>query len=77
MECLIDGEFFVAEDIPVPALDIQLFALSGGANDDDHMWHTFEQLRRVNEVPDGSQIWGTTSAFLDACRACGWPSRLS
>lgn len=64
--CLIDDEFFVAQAIPIPALDSQLFDLSCGPNDDDHQWHTFEAFRELDHLTPGMEIWGSVEAFLAA-----------
>lgn len=67
--CLIDNEFFVAPEIPVPNLDDQLLALSDGPTEDDHMWHTFLGVRRVEELPKDAQLWGSATELLEAFRA--------
>lgn len=45
-------EFFVAEQLGIPALYGQLWRLSDGPTDDDHVWHTFHALRPA----DGAEI---------------------
>lgn len=67
--CLIDSEFFVAAEIPVPNLDDQLFVLSGGPTEDDHLWHTFLGVRPIGELPENAQIWGSATELLEAFRA--------
>jgi hypothetical protein len=62
------GEFFVAEQIGVPALYQKLYVSSGGPTKDDHTWHTYQEFREntFDAVPAGIQIWGNTQAFLKA-----------
>ena len=46
------GEFFIAEQLGIPALYGELWALSSGPTENDHVWHTFRTLRpaRFEEI---------------------------
>ena len=39
------GEFFIAEQLGIPAFYAELWAFSSGPISDDHVWHTFEELK--------------------------------
>lgn len=77
--CLECAEFFVAEQVGVPALYQELFDLSAGPTEDDHLWHTFEGFREENALPQGSSIRGTASDLLEAFRSAkrSWQPELS
>lgn len=46
---LESGEYFVAEQVGIPALYKELWDLSGGPTDDDHALHEFVALRAASE----------------------------
>lgn len=46
---LESGEYFVAEQVGIPALYKELWDLSGGPNSDDHALHEFVALRVASE----------------------------
>lgn len=50
---LLSGEFFIAEQVGVPALYRQLYKWSGGPTKDDHCWHEFVGFRELAE-PDAN-----------------------
>jgi hypothetical protein len=61
-------EFFIAEQIEVPALYEALYEFSGGPTADDHCWHTF--LRFSDHLQsENDRIWGTTESLLAAVRS--------
>lgn len=47
--CLESDEYFVAEQVGIPAVYKELWDLSGGPNSDDHALHEFVALRAANE----------------------------
>ena len=47
--CLESGEYFVAEQVGVPAVYKELWDLSGGPTSDDHALHEFVALREATE----------------------------
>jgi hypothetical protein len=63
---LESGQFFIAEQIPVPPLYLELFGFSNGVTPDDHSWHMFQRFRNevVVEPPTGSIVWGNVEEFL-------------
>ena len=46
---LESGEYFVAEQVGIPAVYNELWDLSGGPNSDDHALHEFVALRKATE----------------------------
>lgn len=62
--CLDSGEFFVAEDVGVPSLQRELWALSGGPTEDDHGWHEFHEFRPASPEELVVAPWGSVAAFL-------------
>jgi hypothetical protein len=67
-----DG-FFVAEQVGVPPLYAELWALSSGPCSDDHVFHEFFRLRRAEEEDLRLPIWGDLDVLVhrlgEACRA--------
>jgi hypothetical protein len=55
---LDSGEFFIAEQVGVPALYAELWKLSDGPSDDDHVWHTFHELRPASPEDISDAPWG-------------------
>lgn len=73
------GEYFIAEQIGVPALYQQLWEYSDGPTESDHVWHEFVALRPAeeNDLAIGSP-WGEATALLNAIKAISfWNERLS
>ena len=72
-------EYFVAEQIGVPVLYAELYALSGGPTIDDVAFHEFLGLRRATEEEAKSlSLWGDLDAFVARFRAVRyWDCRLS
>ena len=58
------GEFFIAEQLGIPALYAELHELSGGQTEDDHVWHTFHGLRKENSEDDITKVFDTVSGFV-------------
>lgn len=50
-ERLSGREFFIAEQVGVPTLYLQLYEWSGGPTKDDHCWHEFIEFRELAEPP--------------------------
>lgn len=64
---LESGEYFVAEQVGIPALYKELWDLSGGPNSDDHALHEFVALRVASEEERKSlRLFGDLSSFLEA-----------
>ena len=47
--CLESGEYFVAEQVGIPAVYKELWDISGGPTSDDHALHEFVTLRAAND----------------------------
>ena len=77
--CLDGGEFFVAEQVGLPALYPLLLGYGDGPTEADHAWHTFEGFREEAALVDGATVWGETTALLSAFRAANrnWQLELS
>ena len=64
---LESGEYFVAEQVGIPALYKELWDLSGGPNSDDHALHEFVNLRAASEDERKSlRLFGNLSGLLKA-----------
>lgn len=62
---LESDEYFVAEQVGIPALYQELWELSDGPNDDDHALHEFVELRVASEDEKKSlRLFGDLSSFL-------------
>lgn len=77
--CLESGEYFVAEQVGIPAVYKELWDLSGGPNDDDHALHEFVDLRQASaEEIRVMQLFGSLSDLLNAFQAVSnWDYSLS
>jgi hypothetical protein len=65
LACLESEEYFVAEQVGIPAVYKELWDLSGGPNDDDHALHEFVALRvATNEERKSLQVFGDLSSLL-------------
>lgn len=73
------AEFFVAEQIDVPVLYAELYALSGGPTIDDVAFHEFLGLRQATEDEvESLSIWGDLDNFVSRfCAVKYWDCRLS
>lgn len=77
---LLDGEYFVAEQVDLPPLYGQLYEWSDGATAGDHCWHEFVGLRVVSadEVGLNTPRIGFVRAFVDRFAAIDeWDGALS
>ncbi len=67
-----DG-FFVAEQVGVPPLYAELWALSSGPSSDDHVFHEFLRLRQAEKEDLRLPVWGELEFLVqrlgEACRA--------
>ncbi len=72
------GEFFIAEQLGVPPLYADLWALSGGLSVDDHVWHTFSELRPATVDDIKVQAFGTVENFISKIKTIKtWNQTLS
>jgi len=68
--CLESGEYFVAEQVGIPALYQELWDLSGGPTSDDHALHEFLALRVATEDEIKSlPLFGDLTSFLKTFQA--------
>lgn len=58
---LESGEFFIAEQVGIPPLYAELWQFSDGPTEDDHVWHTLDELRPANAEEITGEPWGTVS----------------
>ena len=63
------GEFFIAEQLGIPALYEELWAFSSGPTADDHVWHTFAELRPATADDLTLPISGTVKSLTKKLRA--------
>ena len=72
-------EYFVAEQIGVPVLYSELYALSGGPTIDDVAFHEFLGLRpATDDEKTLLPVWDDLSSFASRFRAVSyWDCRLS
>lgn len=67
-----DG-FFVAEQVGVPPLYAELWALSAGPCSDDHVFHEFLRLRQAEAADLRLPVWGELNLLAhrlgEACKA--------
>ena len=61
---LAGREFFIAEQVGVPALYEELREFSDGPTEDDHVWHTFNLFRIPTEKDVGLPVWGPVSDLI-------------
>ncbi len=68
IEKLHEGEFFIAEQLEIPALYDELYSLSSGPTNDDHVWHTFEGLQNygANSLTEKVTYWGEAIDLYNA-----------
>lgn len=57
-------EFFVAEQLGLPTLYGELWELSDGPTEDDHVWHTFHALRPAVGAEINMPIFATLDEFV-------------
>jgi hypothetical protein len=79
-ECLEFGEYFVAEQVGIPALYHQLWEFSNGATRADHAFHEVSGFRPATEdEAKPENCWGSASKLLAAFRNAGkrWDCSLS
>ena len=72
------GEFFIAEQLGIPALYAELWAFSSGPTADDHVWHTFEELRAATAADLALPIFGTVKSLTKKVQSVvAWSEKLS
>jgi len=75
-----DDQLFIAEQIGLRSLCVELEKWSNGLTDEDHCWHELGGFNAVSDLAqiDGVTRWGAASDFADRFRALGrWDETLS
>ena len=72
------GEFFIAEQLGIPALYAALWAFSSGPTADDHVWQTFEELRAATASDLTLPIFDTVKGLTKKIKGVVvWNEKLS
>lgn len=77
-DCLESGEFFIAEQLGIPPLYAELWEFSNGPSADDHVWHTFYELRPATDQEIGLPVFDSVRDFISKVMAVKtWDETLS
>lgn len=72
------GEFFIAEQLGIPTLYADLWAFSDGVVDDDHVWHTFDEIRAATVADLSTPIFDTVESLIEKIKGVeAWNEKLS
>ena len=72
------GEFFIAEQLDIPPLYSELWEFSNGPSNDDHVWHTFYNLRPATGDDIKGPVFDTVKNFILKIRDVkNWNQELS
>lgn len=72
------GEFFIAEQLSIPPLYVELWALSGGPTVNDHVWHTFQKFRPATSEEITEAVFDTVSNLISKIEVINaWDQTLS
>lgn len=72
------GEFFIAEQLGIPALYAELWEFSDGATDDDHAWHTVDELRAATAAEMDLPTFDSIESFIEKIKHVEeWNAQLS
>ena len=72
------GEFFIAEQIGIPALYEELWVFSDRPTEDDHVWHTCNLFRAPIEEEANLPVWGSVSELIKRFeKISAWNEELS
>lgn len=72
------GEFFIAEQIGVPAAHARADGGKPVPNEDDHVWHEFSELRAAEADDIDGEPWGTVAELVARFGSVQrWDQRLS
>lgn len=75
---LESGEFFIAEQVGIPPLYAELWQFSDGPTEDDHVWHTFHELRQADAEEITGEPWGSVSDLIARFKSVNkWDEQLS
>ena len=72
------GELFIAEQVGIPPLYAELWQFSDGPTEDDHVWHTFHELRPANTEEIIGAPWGNVTQLISCFKTVkSWDEQLS
>ena len=72
------GEFFIAEQLGISALYGELWALSSGPTEEDHVWHTFHTLRPARTEESTADVFDTVDNLISKIgTVVAWSQTLS
>lgn len=72
------GELFIAEQLGIPPLYAELWAFSDGATEDDHVWHTFDELRAATAADMALPAFDSIESFIERIKHVKeWNTQLS
>ena len=72
------GEFFIAEQLGIPALYAELWTFSSGPISDDLVWHTFEELKTATASDLPLPIFDTVKSLTKKIKSVvSWNEKLS
>ena len=72
------GCYFIAEQLCLPPLYAELWALSNGPTSDDHVWHTFHALRAASALEIEAPVFGEVEKLIQQIVATSkWNETLS
>lgn len=78
LSCLENREFFIAEQVGIPPVYAELWECSGGPTEDDHVWHTFLEIRPAKPDEANGIPWGTVSGLIKKFKSVQkWDESLS
>ena len=71
-------EFFIAEQLAIPALYEELWKFSNGPTNEDHVWHTFYALRAVTPDDTTTEIFSSVADLVEKIKFVKkWNTELS
>lgn len=72
------GEYFIAEQLGIPPLYAELWEYSNGPSIDDHVWHTFHELRPATEQEATAPVFDSVENLFSKIKAIKiWNGTLS
>lgn len=70
--------FFIAEQLRIPPLYAELWALSNGPSSDDHVWHTYHALRPACAQDMQAAVFGSVESLIQTINSVTrWDETLS
>ena len=70
--------YFIAEQLCIPPLYSELWALSNGPSGADHVWHTFHALRPASVQDIKAPVFGSLDELVQKVKAVNaWDETLS